>query len=276
MPWMLPLGVRPLVLKSACASSHRMRSFLPPSRQWRATALIEPMPRQWSPPSRIGKRPALQFGVHGVVHRVWFHATTSVEVPVAVDRRPATDSAGRCRLPRSSTSRPWPSSIGPMLATRSASGPMLAPRAPAPMSVGAPIRLINFGSWRILPGHAGRRHSRSGVGRDPCRLSRQIFDSFEAVGTLRARSQPSSAVSTKLEQVHVERARSCRSRPAGRSRSGSWSRSRRRTAAPDAARDLPVWISVSASNSSSSVPKPPGKHASATERIRKCILRIAK
>jgi hypothetical protein len=45
MPWMLPLGVRTSVLKSAWASSQRTRSFLPASRQWRATALIEPMPR---------------------------------------------------------------------------------------------------------------------------------------------------------------------------------------------------------------------------------------
>ena len=44
MPWILPLGVRTLVLKSACASSHKMRSFLPVVRQWRATALMEPIP----------------------------------------------------------------------------------------------------------------------------------------------------------------------------------------------------------------------------------------
>ena len=49
--------------------------------------------------------------------------------------------AGPPRLPRSTTSSPWPTSTGPMSATRSASGPMLAPRMPAPMSVGAPIRL---------------------------------------------------------------------------------------------------------------------------------------
>ena len=41
-------------------------------------------------------------------------------------------------------------------------------------------------------------------------------------------------------------------------------------------RHLPVWMRVSVSKSSSSVPKPPGKHTSATERIRKCILRSAK
>ena len=38
----------------------------------------------------------------------------------------------------------------------------------------------------------------------------------------------------------------------------------------------PVWISVSASNISSSVPKPPGKTQIAAARIRKCILRMAK
>jgi signal transduction histidine kinase/CheY-like chemotaxis protein len=37
-----------------------------------------------------------------------------------------------------------------------------------------------------------------------------------------------------------------------------------------------VWISVSVSNSSSSVPNPPGKTVIASARIRKCILRIAK
>ena len=41
MPWILPLGVSPLVLKSAWASSQSTRSFLPVSRQGRATALIE-------------------------------------------------------------------------------------------------------------------------------------------------------------------------------------------------------------------------------------------
>src|SRR5205807_765974 len=42
MPWTLPLGESSLVLKSACASSHSTRSFLPCSRQYRATAPIEP------------------------------------------------------------------------------------------------------------------------------------------------------------------------------------------------------------------------------------------
>ena len=42
----LPLGVSRWVLKSAWASSHSTRSRLPSSRQWRATALIEPTARQ--------------------------------------------------------------------------------------------------------------------------------------------------------------------------------------------------------------------------------------
>ncbi len=58
MPWMLPDGVSSAVLKSACASTQMMRSFLPVARQWAATALIDPMARLWSPPSRIGSRPA--------------------------------------------------------------------------------------------------------------------------------------------------------------------------------------------------------------------------
>ena len=37
-----------------------------------------------------------------------------------------------------------------------------------------------------------------------------------------------------------------------------------------------VWRSVRASNSSSSVPKPPGNTTSAFARSRKCILRMAK
>ncbi|KAG1529173.1 hypothetical protein G6F45_014158 [Rhizopus arrhizus] len=58
MPWMLPDGVTSLVLKSECASSHSTRRVLPCSRHQRATAVIEPMPRQWSPPSMMGMRPA--------------------------------------------------------------------------------------------------------------------------------------------------------------------------------------------------------------------------
>jgi hypothetical protein len=38
----------------------------------------------------------------------------------------------------------------------------------------------------------------------------------------------------------------------------------------------PVWINVSASKVSSSVPKPPGNTQIAEARNRKCILRIAK
>ena len=58
MPCTLPDGVTSLVLKSECASSHSTRRSLPCSRHQRATAVIEPMPRQWSPPSMIGMRPA--------------------------------------------------------------------------------------------------------------------------------------------------------------------------------------------------------------------------
>ncbi len=70
MPCTLPLGDSRLVLKSACASSHSTRSFLPCSRQWRATALIEPMASEWSPPSSTGSRPSLQLAVHALVHQL--------------------------------------------------------------------------------------------------------------------------------------------------------------------------------------------------------------
>ena len=88
-------------------------------------------------------RAAGELGVHRVVHGA-VPGDHLVEVAVAVDAAAATGWAGRpgCRGRR--TSRPWPSSTGPMSATRSASGPMLAPRAPAPMSVGAPIRLTRW------------------------------------------------------------------------------------------------------------------------------------
>ncbi len=58
MPCTLPEGVTSLVLKSECASSHSTRNGRPCSRQYLATAVMEPMPRQWSPPSMIGMRPA--------------------------------------------------------------------------------------------------------------------------------------------------------------------------------------------------------------------------
>ena len=70
------------------------------------------------------------------------------------DSRPraaATDSAGPLRLPRSTTSRPCASSTDCSCATRSASGPIDAPRAPAPTSVGAPIKAI------CMSGRATRR-----------------------------------------------------------------------------------------------------------------------
>src|SRR5437868_717928 len=58
-------------------------------------------------------------------------------------------------LPRSSTCRPCFSSVDWMLATRRASGPMLAPRAPAPTSVGAPIRLTIVFMGRDCPSSGG-------------------------------------------------------------------------------------------------------------------------
>ncbi|MCY1378644.1 hypothetical protein D9M69_662990 [compost metagenome] len=76
MPWMLPEGVTSLVLKSECASSHSTRSFLPTLRQCCATAVMEPMARQWSPPSMMGNRCwASSVAVASITAR--FHATTS-------------------------------------------------------------------------------------------------------------------------------------------------------------------------------------------------------
>ena len=76
MPWMLPDGVTALVLKSECASSHSTRSFRPVRRQCRATAVIEPIARQWSPPIMIGSR---RFSSSAAVASITarFHATTS-------------------------------------------------------------------------------------------------------------------------------------------------------------------------------------------------------
>ncbi len=59
MPWMLPEGVISLVLMSAWASTQMISSRRPTARQCAATALIEPIARQWSPPIRIGRRPAV-------------------------------------------------------------------------------------------------------------------------------------------------------------------------------------------------------------------------
>jgi len=48
--------------------------------------------------------------------------------------------SGPNRLPRSATSSPRACNASAIPATRNASGPIDAPRAPAPISVGAPIR----------------------------------------------------------------------------------------------------------------------------------------
>ena len=89
-------------------------------------ALIEPMPRQWSPPSRMGSLPA-QFGMHRVVDRA-VPGGHFRQMAVAVDGG-CQGLAGPYRLPRSSISKPWASMTGPRPATRRASGPMEAPRA---------------------------------------------------------------------------------------------------------------------------------------------------
>jgi hypothetical protein len=46
------------------------------SRQWRATALMLPMPRQWSPPSRMGSGPSCSSACTASC-TAWFQATTS-------------------------------------------------------------------------------------------------------------------------------------------------------------------------------------------------------
>ncbi|KAG1241104.1 hypothetical protein G6F68_017015 [Rhizopus microsporus] len=43
---------------------------------WRATALIEPMPRQWSPPSSTGRRPSAS-SAYTASCTARFHAATS-------------------------------------------------------------------------------------------------------------------------------------------------------------------------------------------------------
>jgi hypothetical protein len=103
--------------------------------------LMLPTARQWSPPSRMGKpRPA-------AVRPARRRARPGSRPPPGPGggSRPSAGSqglAGPLRLPRSATSRPCACRARCRPATRKASGPMLAPRAPAPMSVGAPIRLI--------------------------------------------------------------------------------------------------------------------------------------
>ena len=128
MPCRLPLGVWPLVLKSACASSHEHAQLAPASRQCRATALIEPMASEWSPPSRIGKRARARARRRSRRGRR--------------DSRPRPRPDGDSRRPEAA--RGWragevaavehleavaAASTLDQSATRNASGPMLAPRA---------------------------------------------------------------------------------------------------------------------------------------------------
>ena len=161
MPWMLPLGESSLVLKSACASSHNTRSFLPSSRQWRATALIEPMLRAVIAAEQDRQAAQAQLGKHRVVHRAIpvHHLRAGGGSPRAAAAR---DWPGPLRLPRSNTCRPRASQRGLQSRPRAAPrGPSTAPRAPAPMSVGAPMRLA---CRPALTRHtaAGRRHASGG------------------------------------------------------------------------------------------------------------------
>jgi hypothetical protein len=140
MPCTLPLGVIADVLKSACASSHNtINASCHCSRQWRATAVIEPIAEAVIAAEQIGRRPPFS-STYTASCRLRFHATTS-----DIWRKPLT--AGRSglvgprRFPQSLTAEPnWPMALT-IPATRSASGPMLAPRVPAPTSVGTPRML---------------------------------------------------------------------------------------------------------------------------------------
>ncbi len=101
MPCRLPLGLVVSVLTSECASSHSTRSFLPRLRACHATALIEPMARQWSPPSITGTLLAPS-AVSTAAYTERFQAITSSRW-----RNPlvggAQGVAGPARLPRSMT-----------------------------------------------------------------------------------------------------------------------------------------------------------------------------
>ena len=157
MPCRLPVGVSAAVLKSACASSHSTRSLRPCARTCRATAEMDPMARQWSPPSSTGSRPAPSCAATASC-TTRFQATTSARC-----RKPPSGCcqglSGPTRLPVSSTSMPWSRSARAMPATRSASGPMLAPRTLAPTSVGAPISATPAARSLLMlqPFRAGRR-----------------------------------------------------------------------------------------------------------------------
>ena len=73
---MKPEGVIVQVLKSACASIQSTRSLRPWARQWRATAVIDPIARLWSPPSITGMRPAASSAAD-ISITARFQATTS-------------------------------------------------------------------------------------------------------------------------------------------------------------------------------------------------------
>ena len=157
MPCRLPLGVSTLVLKSACASSHSTRSCLPllaavaRHRADRADARGCDRRRAGS-----AAAPRCSSRVHGLVHQL-----VPAPPPRAGggSRRAAagSDCPGRsdCRGRAPHALRLAALRLRP--ATRSASGPMEAPRMPAPMSVGAPMRPPR----RRHGAHAGHPQARS-------------------------------------------------------------------------------------------------------------------
>jgi hypothetical protein len=109
------------------------------SRQWRATALMEPMPRQWSPPSMMGRRPACSSAYTASCSNL-VPGDHFGQVAKAVDGvQPGVGGAAQvaavAHVQTELRHRLW------RPATRRASGPMRAPRLPAPTSVGTPIRL---------------------------------------------------------------------------------------------------------------------------------------
>ena len=163
MPCRLPEGVSVAVLRSAWASSQSTRRRRPVSRQWRATALMLPMAKLWSPPSISGSRPA-RSSARVASCSNWFQRATSARC-----RKPPTAGcsglSGPWRSPQSRTSMPKSATAWTMPATRKALGPMRAPMRPAPTSVGAPIRLTArgglMGLWGLMRLALGRWRARA-------------------------------------------------------------------------------------------------------------------
>ena len=138
MPWRLPDGDELATLKSACASSQNIasgRSSLGAiARDGRDGADRDAVVAAHEQRNLAG-REAL---VHGVVHAAAPRRDLG-QMAVVAGSAAAPDCAGPTTLPRSMTPRPSLRSALSSPATRSASGPIEAPRLPAPTSVGAPI-----------------------------------------------------------------------------------------------------------------------------------------